>query len=186
MHSMPPAKANTPSGQPTLPSAANPPASWISEMFARWEVPLVAYVRRRLGNLEAARDVVQDAFVKLCQQPWPEIEPHATAWLYRTCRNRAIDISRREGRMNTTHTDADMAQLRDKRQQLPGQHLEQDEQLKRLRDRVERLSEQQQEVLRLRLHDGLSYRQIAEVTGLTMTNVGYHLHQAITSLRNMN
>ena len=54
---------------------------------------------------------------------------------------------------------------------------------KGLRQQIEQLSEQQQEVLRLRLKDGLSYQQIADVTGLSASNVGYHLHQAVTTLR---
>ena len=161
-----------------------PPPEWVAEMFARFEVPLVAYVRKRLGgDVDAARDVVQDAFVKLCQEAWPEIEPHATAWLYRTCRNRAIDLSRREGRMSAIHTTADVARLQDPSPGGPDACVERDEQLDQLRAGVVRLTEQQQEVLRLRLHAGLSYRQIAEVTGLTVTNVGYHLHQAIAQLR---
>ena len=48
---------------------------------------------------------------------------------------------------------------------------------------VHRLSPRQQEVLRLRLQAGLSYREIAEVTGLTIGNVGFHLHQAVRNLR---
>ena len=161
-----------------------PPSQWVAEVFTRLEVPLVAYVRRQLwGNLEAARDIVQDAFVKLCQEAWPEIEPHSTAWLYRTCRNRAIDLSRREGRMSAIHTAADVASLQDRASHGPDRRAEEGEQLDQLRAGVGQLTEQQQEVLRLRLHDGLSYRQIAEVTGLTITNVGYHLHQAISQLR---
>lgn len=165
-------------------SPATPPSHWVAEVFARLEVPLVAYVRRQLwGDLEAARDIVQDAFVKLCQEAWPDIEPHATAWLYRTCRNRAIDLSRREGRMSAIHTGTDVASLQDRNRPGPDFRAEVGEQLDQLRAGVNLLTEQQQEVLRLRLHDGLSYRQIAEVTGLTITNVGYHLHQAITQLR---
>lgn len=165
-----------------LPST--PPVQWVAEMFGRLEVPLVAYARRQLwGDLDGARDIVQDAFVKLCQEAWPDIEPHATAWLYRTCRNRAIDISRREGRMNAIHTVTDVASLRDRTEHGPDHRAEEGEQLEQLRAGVGQLTEQQQEVLRLRLHDGLSYRQIAEVTGLTITNVGYHLHQAISQLR---
>jgi RNA polymerase sigma-70 factor, ECF subfamily len=161
-----------------------PPAHWVAEVFSRLEVPLVSYVRRQLwGDLEAARDIVQDAFVKLCQQAWPEIEPHATAWLYRTCRNRAIDLTRREGRMSAIHTRTDVASLQDQAGHGPDQRAEEGEQLDQLRAGVGQLTEQQQEVLRLRLHDGLSYRQIAEITGLTTTNVGYHLHQAISQLR---
>ncbi len=166
------------------PSPTTPPAHWVAEMFRRLEVPLVAYVRRQLwGDLETARDIVQDAFVKLCQEAWPDIETHATAWLYRTCRNRAIDLSRREGRMTAIHTGTEVSNLQDRTNQGPDHRALQGEQLDQLRAGVVQLTDQQQEVLRLRLHDGLSYRQIAEVTGLTVTNVGYHLHQAISHLR---
>lgn len=169
-------------GKPVPPS--KPPTKWVAEVFARLEVALVAYVRGRLrGNLEEAKDVVQEAFVKLCQQEWPEIEPHVTAWLYRTCRNRAIDISRREGRMSTVQSGTDVTTLHDRTASLPEDQASQGEQLDRMRSQIDRLPGQQQELLRLRLHDGLSYKQIADVTGLTVSNVGYHLHQAVASLR---
>ena len=48
---------------------------------------------------------------------------------------------------------------------------------------VDHLSPRQQEVLRLRMQAGLSYREIAEVTGLTVSNVGFHLHAAVRNLR---
>ena len=102
---------------PTLTNSAcvcTPPTAWVAEQFARLEVPLVGFVRRRLGgDIEGARDIVQEAFVKLCQQGWPEIEHHSIAWLYRTCRNRAIDLSRREGRMSVIHASFDVSSLHD-------------------------------------------------------------------------
>jgi RNA polymerase sigma-70 factor (ECF subfamily) len=30
---------------------------------------------------------------------------------------------------------------------------------------------------------GLSYREIAEVTGMTTSNVGFHLHEAVRNIR---
>jgi RNA polymerase sigma-70 factor, ECF subfamily len=161
-----------------------PPRDWVAEVFARLEIPLVAYVTKHLcGDYEAARDVVQETFVKLCQQAWPDIEAHSTAWMYRTCRNRAIDLNRREGLMSKTISGSDVAVLPDHHQSEPEAIAEQGEQIERVRSQLQRLSDQQQEILRLRLHDNLSYKQIAEVTGLTVTNVGYHLHQAIACLR---
>lgn len=167
-----------------LPTGDVPPQEWIAQMFARLEVPLVGYAARHLrGDLETARDVVQEAFVKLCQQPWPEIEPQATAWLYRTCRNRAIDLNRREGRMSTTTPATDVSQLPDQHDPPPHLRAELTEQIDRVRLQLDQLPDRQQELLRLRLHENLSYKQIAEVTGLTATNVGYLLHQAIATLR---
>ena len=70
------------------PRGNRPPVHWVTQLFERYELPLLTYASRLLqGDPERARDIVQDAFAKLCQQTWPEIEPHATAWLYRTCRN---------------------------------------------------------------------------------------------------
>ena len=48
---------------------------------------------------------------------------------------------------------------------------------------ISRLPDKQQEVLRLKFHAGLSYQEIAEITGLTRTNVGFLLHTAISKLR---
>ena len=65
----------------------------------------------------------------------------------------------------------------------PGERLSQKEQLDQLREQIAGLPERQQEILRLRLQEGLSYKQCAEVTGLSVTNVGYLLHQAVSTLR---
>ena len=78
---------------------------------------------------------------------------------------------------------ADVAMLADQLGRRPDEHLDEQERHQRLGQELSRLSEQQQEILRLRLHGGLSYKQIAEVMDLTVTNVGYHLHQAIVTLR---
>jgi RNA polymerase sigma-70 factor (ECF subfamily) len=48
---------------------------------------------------------------------------------------------------------------------------------------VDHLSPRQPEVIRLRMQAGLSYREIAEVTGMTVSNVGFHLHEAVRNLR---
>ncbi len=170
------------------PPASCPPAGWISECYATLGEPLLAYTRRRLGgDIEVAREVVQEAFAKLCVQTWPNIEPQVTAWLYKTCRHHAIDITRRKGRIAMIQLGSDVTALHDRehpsaRQTAEGQ-AELNDDLAAMRQQIELLSEQQQELLRLRLKAGLSYQQISEVTGLTATNVGYHLHQAVTTLR---
>ena len=45
------------------------------------------------------------------------------------------------------------------------------------------LPRNQQEVVRLKFQDGLSYRDIAEITGFTSSNIGYLLHVALKRLR---
>ena len=45
------------------------------------------------------------------------------------------------------------------------------------------LPDSQQEVLRLRLGHGLAYRDIAEVTGLSVSHVGVLIHEGMKTLR---
>ena len=41
----------------------------------------------------------------------------------------------------------------------------------------------QQEILRLKFHENMSYKSISEITGLSVTNVGFILHTVLKSLR---
>ena len=73
-------------------------AGRIRELLNRYEGPLLRYAVHITGDLDCARDVVQDTFLRLCRQP-VEIRDRAAPWLFRVCRNRALDIRRKENRM---------------------------------------------------------------------------------------
>src|SRR5262245_7005067 len=70
------------------------------EALARYEAPLIRYAVQLLGDVEQARDVVQDTFVQLCRADPAEVGDHLSAWLYSVCRNRSLDILRKERRMH--------------------------------------------------------------------------------------
>ncbi len=53
----------------------------------------------------------------------------------------------------------------------------------RVADRMERLPQNQRTVIRLKFQHGLSYREIAEATGLSVTNVGFLIHRGLKTLR---
>lgn len=60
--------------------------------FDRYEQRLTAYaLRLRNGDIHAARDAVQQTFLKLCQQAPEAVENKLAAWLYTVCRNRIFD-----------------------------------------------------------------------------------------------
>ena len=65
----------------------------------------------------------------------------------------------------------------------PDAAMLQQERQETLLSQIANLSANQQEVLRLKFHGGLTYQEIAEITGLTRTNVGFLLHSAISKLR---
>ncbi len=61
--------------------------------------------------------------------------------------------------------------------------LEQAENVSQATKLLGQLPENQQEVIRLKMQDGLSYREIAEITGLSISNVGFLLHKGIRTIR---
>lgn len=152
---------------------------WAVEALERFERPLLAYARRFTGDLDAARDLVQDAFLKLCEQPLASDDPRLGPWLFRVCRNRAIDRLRKEGpvhlweepdRMPDTAFDTERdAETRDE--------------AARLAESLRALPPRQGEAVWLKFRGDLSYRQIAEVMDESVSNVGFLLHTAIQDLR---
>lgn len=164
---------------PTLRTADD--AAWLHDVFERYESRLIAYCARLTSDFDRARDIVQDAFVRLCAQPRAKVEPIAAQWLYTVCRNRALDVLKKENRMNPL-SDQRAAEC-PSREPDQAAALEQQEAAESACQLLERLPARQQELIRLKLEGGLTYRQMAEVTGLSVSNVGYLLHSGLQSLR---
>src|SRR5258708_38350977 len=74
-------------------------SSWVRSAVSRFEGPFTLYAARLLGENERARDVVQDTFLRLCVQDRFKVEDRLAEWLFTVCRNRALDILRKERRM---------------------------------------------------------------------------------------
>ncbi len=65
----------------------------------------------------------------------------------------------------------------------PVSYLSQREEETQLHDQIAKLPTREQEVLSLRLAQGLSYKQIAEITDMSVSHVGVILHDAVSKLR---
>lgn len=158
---------------------------WLRLAIDQHEHGLVRYAQQFVGDVERARDVVQDTFMKLCryERSQGRLEgSQLTKWLYKVCRNRSIDVARKEKRMKSAPPSQFDEQF-DTRADSPDASLLAQERQETLLAQIASLTTNQQEVLRLKFHGGLSYQEIAEVTGLTKSNVGFLLHTAISKLR---
>ncbi|QDT12540.1 RNA polymerase sigma factor [Planctomycetes bacterium K23_9] len=156
------------------------PPEVIDQLVHQYERPLLAYAHRMLGqDWQGAQDAVQETFLRLCREDRHKIESRVAAWLYTVCRSRVIDMQRTN---HSNAVDASQIPIEDPQPDVSQRVSDQEEQ-SQLAGMVDQLTPRQQEVLRLRMQAGLSYREIAEVTGLTVSNVGFHLHAAVRSLR---
>ncbi|MGD9647313.1 MAG: RNA polymerase sigma factor, partial [Pirellulales bacterium] len=80
--------------------------AWLREALARHERSLARYAARIAGDVELGRDVAQDTFLRLALVDRRELDGHLVQWLYTVARRRAIDIRRKERRMETLTADA--------------------------------------------------------------------------------
>lgn len=154
---------------------------WLHSVLDEYEGPLLRYAVQLTGNLDRARDVVQDTFLRLCRERPERLNGHLPAWLFSVCRNRAFDIHRKERRL-TALTDIDLA-TRPSDEPTPSAAAVARETESDVQHALADLPANQREVIRLKFQNGLSYREISRVTKLSESNVGFLIHTGIKTLR---
>lgn len=154
---------------------------WLRDALERHEGPLMRYACRLVGDVEQARDVVQETFLRLCRENPADLDGHLAPWLYRVCRSRVLDLKRKEGRMRELAEEIATPFI--SQEPLPDYRAEARDDHAAVTRWLSTLPVNQQEVVRLKFQGGLSYKEISEVTNLTVTNVGFLLHTAIKALR---
>jgi RNA polymerase sigma-70 factor (ECF subfamily) len=167
-------------------SASGESHGWVMEAVDLYELPLMRYARRLLGDVDLAADAVQHAFVKLCEEPHDSLQGRIAPWLFRVCRNRAIDHLRRSGRehswLDEPRDSPAAVGHPDSREADPAVSAERADLATRLRQLLQDLPAPQRETIDLWC-EGLTYRQIAEVTGRQEGHVRVLAHRGLTALR---
>jgi RNA polymerase sigma-70 factor (ECF subfamily) len=153
----------------------------IEELFTALESPLLSYALRLTGELGAAEDSVQEAFMKLQSQFTEVREPRR--WLYRTVHNLALNHRRQAAKIVTlevnTREDAPPPPDAADPKPWPDEQLARAEGLGLVRLSLETLDARSRELIRLKFNENLSYKEISERTGLKTGHVGYLLHHAL-------
>ncbi|MFT5287303.1 MAG: RNA polymerase sigma-70 factor (ECF subfamily) [Planctomycetota bacterium] len=154
----------------------------------RHQSALLRHARALVGESGGYEDVVQEAFLRLAQKP-PELpagtngdadaeRAHLLSWLHKVTRNCCMDQMRtttrrkvREERAATPEaTDGGLAEVegRDTRAAVERS--------------LDKLPDEQQEVVVLRLLGGRSYKEIAEITGKKVGTVGWLISEGLKAL----
>ncbi len=150
-------------------------------LLQRFELPLLQYAARIMGDRDRARDVVQETFIELQRAKREQIDNAPAKWLFTVCRNRALNVCRKEKRM--TYLDEEVLEKRVSSEPLPNERIERTEASGFLLRIVATLPPRQQEVLQLKFQNDLSYQEISEITKLSVSNVGVLIHTALKTLR---
>lgn len=151
-----------------------------SELFEAMHVALLRYAWRYTGEQEAARDIVQDAFLKLWQIR-SDVDPNRSlkALLYTMVRNLALNHKRAAQHTNNVLPDYDL------HDQSPAadQQIEASLLNERLRRFIAQMPERRREAFMLSRFEGLNHEEIAQVMNLTPRTVNTHIVLALKDLR---
>jgi RNA polymerase sigma-70 factor (ECF subfamily) len=158
---------------------------WVAfdAIVSEYEGPLLRYVSRIVHNPDSAQDVVQDTFIRLFRTWKEELTPgpNVLSWLYRVSHNIAVDLLRGQNRRFLLH-------LRQSREQDDSVSpvLEStapvSPEAEKAAAAMDGLSLREKQLVILKVYEEKSYREISEITGLTVGNVGYILHNAMGKL----
>lgn len=175
---------------PRAPKAARDPAPpaaretrTLDELFAQYQSELLGTLYYLVGNLEDARDALQDAFIKCWrnQDKLGEVE-NVKAWIFRIVLNTGRDVRETAWRRKRQSLPEDESMVASG-QQSPPEILEHDERVVRLRQALKQLRAEEQEVFLLRQNGELTYEEIAELLGVPPGTVKTRMRLALTKLR---
>ena len=159
------------------------PAELLVRTFNELRDELVSTLWFLLGNQEDALDVAQEVFLRCwrTQDRLADVQ-NLKAWIFRVGLNAARDVQRSawHRRVKALHGAETMPMVDDA---PPGQALEEQEALSRLRDALMRLRPDEKEVFLLRQNGELTYEQIAELRDRPVGTVKTQMRSALQKLR---
>jgi RNA polymerase sigma-70 factor (ECF subfamily) len=132
---------------------------------------------------EDAEDVVQDTLVRIWRSMNEGVQiDNVEAFAMTICRNLALDHQARHEQRNIRFD----AQLHDRptNDRSPEEQLETADRMARLRAVVDELPEKQRTAFQLRDIDGRTYREIADVMGITESDVKVNIFRARKYIKN--
>ena len=161
------------------------------ELLARYKDKLYSYIFFNVHNEDMANDIFQETFVRAImtiQQGRYTAAGKFQAWITRIARNQIIDQFRLNKNENTiSNDDCEGDIFNDVRisvqpienQMLTEQMLEEACQL------MDELPINQREVVYMRFFQGLSFKEIAETTGVSINTALGRMRYAILNMRKM-
>jgi RNA polymerase sigma-70 factor, ECF subfamily len=145
------------------------------ELYTRFRSRIYAYALRMVGDRERANDIFQETFTRIYQRREPErVVGNVSAYIFRTARNICLNTIR-DAKPSTEVEDFHQVVFQPSHENMELAQL--------VKTALELLPQHHREAFVLREYDGLSYQEIAEITGQTLASVKIHIFRAKEKLR---
>ena len=163
-------------------------AAAFEELVRRYRRPIFAYARAAIGSKEDAEEVAQDVFVKVYRAAHRFNAKYSfKTWLYtivsNTCKNKLRSRSRHRAQMSLDSENMPVVVLT--HEAGPLEAYERNVAISEVRDAINSLPPQYRQVLHLRYVEGLRYREISRVLGLSLGNVEARIFRGKEKIRQL-
>ena len=161
------------------------------ELMARYQSKIYNYILFTVRNQEVAEDLFQEAFMKAIvtiQQGRYTADGRFGAWITRIAHNLVIDAFRTERSENTISNDeceVDLQNDADLCDDNVEMQMVNDQTLADVRRLVNALPANQREVVYMRYYQDLSFKEIAEITGVSINTALGRIRYALLNMRRM-
>jgi RNA polymerase sigma-70 factor (ECF subfamily) len=144
-----------------------------NECVHQWADPLFRFACKCTGHEEDARDIVQGSFEVLWQKRRDVLPEKAKSFLFQVAYRQSVDNYRKKKRISYKEVPEDKESIK------PG-----NPDLKRVLERaLAQLDEQSRALVLLKDQEGYRYEEIAQITGLSDSQVKVYLHRARKTLK---
>lgn len=150
------------------------------DLYRQYLPRILNYVRMRVEGEALAQDLTAEVFERAISRQHTLRRPEAFgAWLFRIARNVVAGHYRRRRPFVSLDQAGDLAAP----EPSPGDVVMRKEELARMREALAKLSEREQEIIRLRFAGGLGNQEVAKVLRLRPGHVAVLLCRALAKLR---
>ena len=167
-------------------------AKTVEKTFAKEKSGLFNFIRKFVSSREDAEDILQDVFYQFISYANIELIEKTTNWLFKTARNKIIDKSRKKKTDRFTdqvREDADGEEIFTVEDILPSIDLTpedlflKDEFNEKFEAALNELPPEQRDVFLMNEVEGFSFKEISEITGLTVNTLLSRKHYAVKQLK---
>jgi len=156
-----------------------------TEWFETFQIPLYHYLYRTSGSREAAEELLQETFYRAMLSLRLQDTKLIRAWLFKVARNLLIDWLRRKEREAQMIRQVELRSTGISVFPQPEEALEAAENKSSIAEVMARMPEHYRTILYLREVEGFSYLELAEMLGLSLSQVKVTLHRSKTKFRQL-